>query len=222
MRARPLAVLGGTFDPVHFGHLRPALELAEALDLARVLFVPCGVPPHRGRPGAAAPDRLEMVRLAVAEEPRFAVDDRELRREGPSYMVDTLQSLRDELGPDRSLILVLGMDAFAGLDRWHRWQRLSELAHLLVMQRPGAGVDPPPALAPLVAARVDPAALATRPAGGVAFTCVTGLDIAATSIRALVAAGRSPRFLLPEPVRAYIQSNGLYRTAAPMAPHDLE
>jgi len=207
-----LGILGGTFDPVHFGHLRIALELAQHLELRELRFMPCGRPPHRGTPVASARDRLNMLRLAVAGQNGFLIDERELRRSGPSYMVDSLQSLREELGP-RPLCLLLGSDAFHALDTWHRWERLIELAHLVVVSRPDGAVTPPAPVAELLArCRVaDPAALAERPAGGILECEVTGLAISATAIRAQVAAGRSPRYLLPDAVLAYIEEQGLYR-----------
>jgi nicotinate-nucleotide adenylyltransferase len=132
----PMGILGGTFDPVHYGHLRTAYELMEAVDFAEVRFLPAGIPPHRDAPHADAPTRLAMVRAAIEGEPRFIVDDRELRREGPSYSVDTLLDLRAE-HPHRSLCLMVGMDAFLGLPQWHQWRRILQLAHIVVAHRPG-------------------------------------------------------------------------------------
>jgi nicotinate-nucleotide adenylyltransferase len=211
-----LGIYGGTFDPVHYGHLRTGLEVKEALGLEELRFLPCRVPPHRGTPGAGPGQRARMLELALdGAEPGFALDLRELRREGPSYMVDTLASLREEIG-DRPLCLVVGLDAFCGLPSWHRWRDLFGLAHLAVMRRPDA---PEPAwaggLAEMVAARraLDLAELRLAPAGRVAFLEVTQLAISATAIRRLVAEGKSPRYLLPEPVLRTIRSEGLYREA---------
>lgn len=205
-------MLGGTFDPVHYGHLRPALEVLELLDLAEVHFIPCRIPAHRGTPLIGAEERLELVRLATAEQPGFVADDRELRRPGPSYMVDTLDSLRREVG-DAPLCLIVGGDAFRELHTWRRWQELTDLAHLVVMQRPGASPDLPPALEAFVAPRAvqEPAALLRRPAGGVLFRPVTQLAISATQIRRLLAQGQSVRYLLPEAVLAHIRDRALYR-----------
>ena len=133
----PIGVFGGTFDPIHYGHLRAALEVKEALELSSVLFLPSSGPPHRRAPIASAAQRLQMVRLAVEGQPGFSVDDREIARGGVSYMVDTLVSLRSELG-DTPLCLILGMDAFLGLDRWHRWHDLPGLTHFAVGHRPGS------------------------------------------------------------------------------------
>lgn len=207
-----IGLLGGTFDPVHYGHLRPALELVDELGLDHVRLIPCGQPPHRAPPVADADHRLTMLRLATVGEPRLRIDERELRRAGPSYMVDTLLSLREELGA-APLGLILGMDAFCGLASWHRWRELPELCHLLVMQRPGGAPPAHGELAELVAARrVDHVeALQGRAAGGIVFCAVTQLDISASRIRALVAAGRSPRYLLPDAVHDYLRAAHLYR-----------
>lgn len=214
---RPVGVFGGTFDPVHYGHLRPALEVMETLDFEQLRLVPGRVPPHRETPGAGPESRLEMLRLAVAEQPGFVVDDREMRREGPSYSVDTLRSMREELGPDRPVCFVVGLDAFLGLGTWHRWREIPALAHLVVTHRPGWQLEPHTvpgardALALLERARVDSCeALSSSPAGGVWLQAVTQLEISATDIRRRLRAGRSVRYLLPDAVRRYIEENRLY------------
>jgi nicotinate-nucleotide adenylyltransferase len=212
----PVGILGGTFDPVHFGHLRAALEMLENLGLAEVRLVPCGQPPHRHAPVASAAGRRAMLELAVAGQPGLRVDGRELERPGPSYMVDTLAELRAELGAT-PLCLLLGSDAFLGLPQWHRWQELLSLAHLVVMHRPGWRLDdslPAPLAGLLAARRVAAAAdLAAQPAGHILLTAVTPLDISATAIRALIGAGRSPRYLLPEAVWEHIRTQGWYNAA---------
>ena len=211
---RPIGILGGTFDPIHYGHLRPALEMLETLQLAEVRFIPCRIPAHRATPLITAEQRLELVQRAIADQPGFVADDRELRRDGPSYMVDTLASLRDDLGDDIPLCLILGADAFRGLPSWHRWQQLSELAHIVVMQRPGALSSLPPVLEEFIAQRLieDVVALRQNPAGSILFQLVTQLHISATQIRALLAHGQSPRYLLPEAALAYIHDRALYRS----------
>ena len=133
---QPIGLFGGTFDPIHYGHLRTAFELWQELRLAEVRFLPTGSPPHRDDPLASSELRLAMVRAAVADQPAFVVDDREIRRTGISYSVDTVTELRAEY-PDRSLCLLLGMDAFLGLPNWHRWRDLLGLAHIVVAHRPG-------------------------------------------------------------------------------------
>jgi nicotinate-nucleotide adenylyltransferase len=207
-----IGVYGGTFDPVHHGHLRTALEVKEAVGLDEVRFVPSRIPPHRGTPGAAPERRLALLRAALDEaEPGFRLDTRELDRPGPSYTVDTLASIRAEIG-SQPLCLIVGLDAFLGLHRWHRWRELPGLAHILVMRRPGSAPAFADELTALLAARATPdaRALRTQPQGAVHFVEVSQLDISATRIRAALAAGLSARYLLPDPVLRTILSLGLY------------
>ncbi|MBK1692877.1 nicotinate-nucleotide adenylyltransferase [Ectothiorhodospira mobilis] len=206
-----IGILGGTFDPIHFGHLRPALEVKEHLGLDEVRFIPCGTPPHRRRPVAAVAHRAAMVERAVEGQPGFRMDPRELHREGPSYTVDTLQDLRAEVGQEVPLCLMLGMDAFAGLSSWHRWQEIGSLAHIVVSHRPGSPASHD--LGDWMEDRRthDPEHLRRAPAGRLLFMPVTQLDISATAIRSTVARGRSPQFLLPRRVAEYIEHAGLYR-----------
>lgn len=208
-----IGILGGTFDPVHFGHLRPALDMQQALGLEEVRLIPCRVPPHRDKPIATPAQRLTMLRMAVYGERCLSIDERELQREGPSYMVDTLLSLRAELGNQRPLVLMIGMDALCGLDRWHRWRELVELCHVAVSIRPRWEAPQEGEVAGLVRQRrVDEAAaLSAAPAGKIMFCPVTQLDISASRIRRLLAEGRSPRYLLPDAVLEYIQMAGLYQ-----------
>lgn len=214
MSAAPLGLFGGTFDPVHFGHLRAAEESRERLGLERLTLLPAGDPPHREHTFAPAIERLEMLRCAVREHPEFEVDDREVRRGGASYMADTLAGLRDEVGA-APLLLVIGQDSANGLHRWHRWQALFELAHIVVMTRPGARHDYERELAVELQRRTveERAPLLAEPAGRVLYMTITQLAISSTGIRALIAEGRSPRFLLPDPVLEYIEKRGLYRAA---------
>ncbi len=209
-----IGVLGGTFDPVHFGHLRPALEVQESLGLDELRFVPSRVPPHRESPEVPADHRLAMVERAIAGVPGFVADARELSRPGPSFTVDTLRELREEIGAERPLLLVMGMDAFAGLDSWHRWREIPRLAHVVATQRPGIepATDSPCMALAEVADSV--AALQGAPSGRVCFQPVTQLDISGTAIRECLRSGRSPRFLLPGSVLHYIAEHRLYRDAA--------
>ncbi|MBF8780062.1 nicotinate-nucleotide adenylyltransferase [Pseudomonas fulva] len=209
---RRVGILGGTFDPVHIGHLRSALEVAEFMELDELRLLPNARPPHRDTPQVTAADRLAMVRHAVQDEPRLGVDARELARDKPSYTIDTLESVRAELGADDQLFLLLGWDAFCGLPGWHRWQELLQHCHILVLQRPDADVEPPDELRNLLAARSqnDPAAL-PGPAGHISFIWQTPLAVSATQIRQLLASGKSVRFLVPDAVLAYIEAHDLYR-----------
>lgn len=213
-----LGVLGGTFDPVHFGHLRTALEVVEACRLASVRLIPCGVPAHRPPPVASPELRLRMLVAAVAGEARFEVDDRELRRAGISYSIDTLAELRATVGA-APLCLILGVDAFLGLPTWRRWQELTDFAHLIVMQRPGVLLPAGGELRELLRARQAPncAELRRAPAGRIWLQPVSQLEISASAIRAGVAAGGDPRFLVPESVRDLILDTGCYTNQATSA-----
>ena len=215
---RPIGVFGGTFDPIHCGHLRTAFELWQELRLAEVRFVPTGNPPHREQLYADAQLRIAMVRAAIADQPGFLVDDREVRRSGVSYSVDTLTELRGE-HPQRSLCLLLGMDAFLGLPNWHRWRELLTLAHIVVAHRPGWNA---PTTGPLGEVMVDHGTgsireLHSRPAGRIYVHAGTQLEISSTELRALLVAGRDPRYLVPDEVRQIILETRCY--ASPQAAH---
>ncbi|MDR2878253.1 MAG: nicotinate-nucleotide adenylyltransferase [Chromatiales bacterium] len=206
-----IGILGGTFDPVHYGHLRCALELKQTLGFEQIRFMPAHQPPHRDVPAASAAQRLAMLELAVAGAPGFAVETIELRRNGPSYTVDTLLALRAELS-SASLSLILGMDAFLGIESWSRWERLIELAHLVIMQRPGQSLSAAgPRLRALMQERLgDAAALRGAAAGCIVLCPVTQLDISATRIRRGMASGEDMRYLLPDQVIDYIRREQLY------------
>jgi nicotinate-nucleotide adenylyltransferase len=208
-----IGIYGGTFDPVHYGHLRTALEVEETFALEELRFVPCQIPPHRETPGASAGQRLRMLRATLADsEPRLRIDPRELERPGPSYMVDTLESLREELGKV-SLGLILGMDAFLGLTGWHRWEALFDLAHIVVMQRPGYRPELATELQDRVAGRIteQPETLRASRSGRVCFVTVTQLEISASRIRQVIASQRSARYLTPDAVLAVIREENLYQ-----------
>jgi nicotinate-nucleotide adenylyltransferase len=211
----PMGILGGTFDPVHYGHLRTAYELMEAVDFAEVRFLPAGIPPHRDAPHADAPTRLAMVRAAIEGEPRFIVDDRELRREGPSYSVDTLLDLRAE-HPHRSLCLMVGMDAFLGLPQWHQWRRILQLAHIVVAHRPGWRAPDMGALGELLVDRGTGRVrdLHESRAGRIFIHAVTQLEISSSAVRSMVRAGREPRYLMPDSVCRLLAETGCYQAAA--------
>ena len=216
-----LGIFGGTFDPVHFGHLRLATELSEAFHLDQVLFMPNGLPYHRGRSAHASDDeRLTMLKLATARDARFGIDERELRRQGPTYTYDTLAELRRERGPDIPLVFLLGSDAFARIDTWHRWTELFDLAHFAVAIRaddanwfakgPGAF---PKDVGPRVTLNLRE--LLGTPAGHVMTFSMTPLSISSTAMRALAAEGASIRYLTPDPVAEFIRSHRLYAKPGP-------
>lgn len=208
----PIGVFGGTFDPIHFGHLRTAFEMLQALRFGEVRFMPCGTPPHRGRPHADARLRLEMVRAATEGQPGFVVDDRELHREGPSYSVDTLSALRAEF-PLQPLALIIGMDAFLSLTKWYQWREILQLAHIVVAHRPGWRAPDIGPLGELLADRGTHRIgdLHDAKSGHIYIHDVTQLEISSTEIRELVAVDRDPRFLMPDAVRAVIHDSGCYR-----------
>lgn len=197
-----IGIFGGTFAPIHHGHIRLALELRERLGLSRVLIVPSAHPPHRAAPEVPPQRRLEWARLALAGEPGLVVDDREIRRTGPSYTYDTLAGLRDELGAVTPLVLLLGDDAANQLHTWHRWRELIDLAHLVFVERPYEPPAPAPELAAFLRGRRAPSAqaLLARPAGAWISASIPPLAISSTRIRQLLKAGRSIRGLVPDAV----------------------
>lgn len=210
-RSGPVGIFGGTFDPIHLGHLRTGFELLQLLALGEMRWIPVGDPGHRGPPLASAELRLAMLRAAVADQPGFVVDDREMRRRGASFTVDTLEELRTEL-PGRPLCLVLGMDAFLGFTGWRRWQDILALAHIVVAHRPGWERPQDAVLGGLLAARgtTDAADLHAAQAGRIYVHAVTQLEISSTGLREIITSGRDPRFLVPEAVRDIIVETGCY------------
>lgn len=210
----PVGIFGGTFDPIHFGHLRLAEEMAEVLGLSQVLFIPAGQPPHRHAPRTEGVHRLEMVRRAIAGNPRFAVDAREVQQPRPSYTVDTLADLRAERGAAQPLWLLLGADAFLGLPTWHEWQQLFEQTNIVVAQRPGAQSTQSATMQEPLKSEVLKRQVAEPSAAGVAGSVLmrqmTPLAISATAIRDTLARHGSVRYLLPDPVLDYIHEHELY------------
>jgi nicotinate-nucleotide adenylyltransferase len=207
-----IAIFGGTFDPIHNGHLRLALELKQHLRLDEMRLMPSHRPPHRDAPSVSSEQRVELVRAAIAECPALQLDERELKREKASYTIDSLISLRAELGEEVSLAWAMGMDAFAGLNTWHRWRELLDYAHLVVVGRPGFEVPAAGELAELLRAKQGPERLLEEQSrGAIVLPSLSLLDISATSIRAQIARGESPQFLLPDSVWQKIATQGLYR-----------
>ncbi len=206
-----MGVFGGTFDPIHYGHLRTAFEVLQALRFDEVRLMPCGTPPHRVSPVASDDLRLAMVRAATDGQAGFVVDDRELSRDGPSYSVDTLGALRREY-PQRSIALIIGMDAFLGLPKWHEWESLLKLAHIVVAHRPGWRAPDIGTLGDLLAERGTHRIgdLHQAKHGHIYILDVTQLEISSTEIRELVVARRDPRFLMPDAVRDIILRSGCY------------
>lgn len=207
----PLAYFGGTFDPIHYGHLRTAFELLEALQVSKIEFLPSGQPPHRTVTYASNELRLKMVRAAIAAEPSFGVDDRECSRQSPSFTVDTLTELRHEW-PNRSICLLIGMDAFLSMPQWHRFNELLQLAHIVVAHRPGWKVPEDGLLGQWLTSHMtrDIAALHQTLFGRIYVHEVTQLEISSSAVRALIAQGRDPKYLLPPTVRDIVLKTQCY------------
>jgi len=207
-----IGILGGTFDPIHYGHLRTALDVQQRLSLDEVRFIPCGEPPHRVAPIAEPLQRLAMVRAAIVGQEKFVADDRELRRDGPSYMVDTLSSLKNDY-KDKSLCLILGTDAFNGLAQWYQWQKIFDLANIVVMRRPevdGKAKINKQLFSQIKHRLVDAEVLNKKQNGAISFIPVTQLEISATMIRQQWQQCNDIQFFLPDSVLRLIQQQNIY------------
>jgi nicotinate-nucleotide adenylyltransferase len=207
---KAVGIFGGTFDPIHNGHLRSALELLQQFDLDHIRLIPCARPPHREQPQATAEQRVMMLHLAIKNSTQFVVDDRELKREGASYTIDTLKSLRQEM-PDTALYLILGSDAFSGLSTWHQWGKLLDLSHIIVMQRALQPLSLSADMDSWFQARQGSAEDSTLLAGKIWPVKLTQLTTSATAIRADIARGQSPAFLTPDSVVSFIEQLALYQ-----------
>lgn len=206
-----IGILGGTFDPIHYGHLRTALDVQQCLSLDEVRFIPCGEPAHRNRPIAEPLQRLAMVRAAIAGQSKFVADDREIRRGGRSYMVDTLISLKQEF-KSKTFCLILGMDAFNGIEQWYQWEKIFDLANIVVMQRPtiNGRVELNKRLLQYKERFIDADNLKTKQNGAICFVPVTQLDISATTIRQQWQENIDSQFFLPDSVLTLIQQQNIY------------
>ena len=217
MNNKPVGIFGGTFDPVHYGHLRLAEEMLELANLRQIRFIPTGTPPHRAAPQVSAQHRSAMVQLAIADQPAFMLDDREVKRTTPCYTVDTLRELRADLGTAQPLCLLMGGDAFLQLHTWHEWEQLFELAHIVVGYRPGFTIDERIHSATAELQQHYQQRLCTaddlsrQPSGGIAELAIPKLEISATDIRRRVAEKRTIRYLLPNAVANYIHQHHLYK-----------
>ncbi|MBI5438190.1 MAG: nicotinate-nucleotide adenylyltransferase [Nitrosomonadales bacterium] len=215
----PIGIFGGTFDPVHYGHLRLAEEMLELANLRQIRFIPTGTPPHRNAPQVSAQHRSAMVQLAIADQPAFMLDTREVNRTTPCYTVDTLRELRTDLGITQPLCLLMGGDAFLQLHTWHEWEQLFELAHIVVGYRPGFTIDERIHSATAELQQHYQQRLCTaddlsrRPSGGIAELAIPKLEISATDIRRRVSENRTIRYLLPNAVAGYIHQHHLYTHA---------
>jgi nicotinate-nucleotide adenylyltransferase len=212
IRTQAIGLLGGTFDPIHNGHLRLAMELYERLELAAVHLIPSAHPPHRGQPIASAELRLEMAQLAIDGLTGIKVDNRELLRPGPSYMLDTLRSIRAEEG-ERPLYMILGMDAFGHLNSWYEWEQLINYAHILLVQRTGKRLPMTKIMRSFLELKrtTNIEELRSNPAGKIYIEEIPILTISSTQIRGLLVNRRNPRYLLPDSVLELIQARNLYQ-----------
>ncbi|MGH1461626.1 MAG: nicotinate-nucleotide adenylyltransferase [Neptuniibacter sp.] len=204
--------MGGTFDPIHNGHLRTALELQQWLGVDQVCLIPAKTPVHRASPGCNSEQRLEMLKLAVADEPTLHVDEREIDSEQPSYTLLTLQGLRAELGRGTPICMIMGMDAYQTLPSWHEWEQFLNLCHLIVVQRPGYQLAADSVMGEITTQHYadKPEQLLSQPSGKVLIHELTPLGISATQVRQTIDSGYSPRYLIPDQVWQYIQENQLY------------
>ena len=212
-----IGIFGGTFDPIHIGHLRTAVELRKVLALSEMRLVPSATPPHRTQPESSAEHRLAMLQIALgsessAPEPGLIADDRELQREGPSYTWDTLKELRAEAGPNTPLCLCIGMDSLIDLNQWHRWQELTDMAHIVVAARPGWHLPKSGEVLDFVRAHraTDIEQVQSTPKGKILIMEMTLLPVSATGIRQALQRGESIRYLVPEKVIDYIRQHQLY------------
>jgi nicotinate-nucleotide adenylyltransferase len=212
---RLVGILGGTFNPIHYGHLRMAQELADGLGMDEVKFIPSANPPHKDSVTVSAEHRAAMVDIAIADNPLFTLDRQELEREGASYTIDTLISLRKSLGKETALCLMMGSDAFVNLNTWHRWSELLDYAHIILVQRPDQG-KPQETVSDALQALLhdhyveDVSALSKENAGLINMQAISANDISSTQIRELLKHQQSVRYLLPNEIINYIEQHQLY------------
>lgn len=205
---RLIGINGGTFDPIHFGHLRPALEVLTALHLDEMRFIPVYQPVHRDSPSATAQQRCDMVRLAIQSQPKFQLDTIEIDRGGPSYMVDTLRALKQQM-PSVTLVLMMGTDAFAKFDSWHDWQGILGLANIVVTHRPGEPLPTDGGVEDIL--QNHWVVSLTEDHGQIIDLPITQLDLSATALRDYLKNGEPVDYLVPEEVADYIRQHQLYQ-----------
>ncbi len=215
---KPIGIFGGTFDPVHSGHLRVIVEIIENFDLDKLRVIPCGTPPIKSAAIATPAQRINMLRLAVSNQQNVIIDDIETHRNGPSYTVDTLTEIKEKY-PQSPLYLILGTDAFLGLNRWHRWHDILSLAHIIIIHRPGWNINaaesttrPCEEIITMLNSNLvsDKLTLQQNPTGNIMLFPIRKLDISSSAIRKLIKSGKSPRYLLPQDVLNFITAEQLY------------
>ena len=207
-----LAVFGGTFDPIHFGHLKSACAVTDYLGVPCVKLVPSCIPPHREKPSSTPAHRLSMLQIATCEDKRMAVDDREISRRGVSYTADTLASFRSELGTTVPLYFILGIDSYVTIHKWHHWKGLTDIAHLIVLDRPGylAEVSSEVQLWSQNRLVEDPNDMKHRAFGCICLVSLVQVDVSATDLRNKLKAGVRPTGKMPEKVIDFALKHGLY------------
>ncbi len=210
-----LGIFGGTFDPVHFGHITLVSALLQKFDFEEIRFLPCREPPHKQATHAGAQHRLHMLNLIAGSTPGLVVDDRELRRPGPSYTVDTLREIRGEAGTDCALVLILGLDAFLQFCTWHEYDQILSICHIMLLRRPGYALEDTGCERELLSQHGtnEISVLHQAPCGNIFFSAEKEIEISSAAIRQCIAGGGQPRYLLPGTVWNYIRSHGLYRQA---------
>ncbi|MFM1911420.1 MAG: putative nicotinate-nucleotide adenylyltransferase [Pseudomonadota bacterium] len=210
-----IGILGGTFNPIHLGHLHLANQLQTKLGFDSIRFMPAALPALKDKPNVTAEQRAEMVKIAIANQPHFSLDTRELSRAGTSYTIDTLISLREELGDEVSICWLMGFDAFANLDAWHRWQELLNKAHLIVVKRPHSSdlsnlnAEVKTLLEKHETKNVEE--VKKQAYGKILIQEIAALDISSTEIREKIAQDKDVRSMVPEALLSYIQQHQLYR-----------
>lgn len=212
MQKPPLVLFGGTFDPIHFGHLRTALELQEVLNVPQINLVPTGEPVHKSSTGASAAQRFEMVRLAVESDAALLADDCELVSDEPCYTINTLMKKRAEVGEDLPIVLVMGMDSLLGIKSWSQWQQLTDYSHLLIVARPGYEPEFDSELHCFIDQHKveDLNLLNSLPSGHLVMHQLTPMNVSATQVRKIIKQGSNPRFLIPDSVWNFIKHERLY------------
>ncbi|MDN4501246.1 nicotinate-nucleotide adenylyltransferase [Alteromonadaceae bacterium BrNp21-10] len=207
-----LGIYGGTFDPIHLGHILPVEKAAKIIGIERVHLIPCHIPPHRQMPAVTAEHRLAMVKLACEAHPLFMADDYELKRQQTSYSIDTLRAFRAQY-PNSSLVFFMGYDAFNGIQSWHQWQQLLDYCHIVVCARPGYELDKNTTLTQWTHQHVtlDIATLQQQLSGCIYFVQSDKVDISSTQLRQQLGQQRSQIALLDPKVAEYIQNHELYR-----------
>ena len=208
---KPVGILGGTFDPIHLGHIKIAEFILQKCALQKIIFIPCNIPAHRHKPVATPEQRLAMIKLAIEKHPNFILDDREIKRAGKSFMLNTLKSLKQDY-PENPLILIMGFDTFVQFNTWYQWEKLMDYTHLVVINRPGVKIELPIVIKNLLQniEVFDPQVLTTKQNGLIYQSHIDPIPVSATQIRQQLHNNQTPIDTLPENVYNYIRNKRLY------------